>query len=223
MINISITANYYPHVTTNPNTLAPGKVSLQKTAGANVTSSVFMSSLSVGIAKDFELGTIPLLYLESRHQYNFNFKYNLYKNDFTSISIGFTRMSFNIDDYQAQDNFIINMTSLITSFNIYTGIAIGFTFNRDSSYTKKERLQSYRSGDEFSLDIIYEINSDYIVSTGIGEYQMNLAATGTDTIFGYGASITVIREKKLLSSPSLGLHYLPKNKGFLYLFTTSFY
>jgi len=222
-LNFALAAEYYPHATTNPDTLASGSVSFQNTPGANVTSSAFMSSLSIGITRDFEIGTIPLLYFQDNHQYNFNLKYSLYKNEFSSISLGYTRMAFKTDEKQTQDRFIINLVSLISYVNISKNITLGLTFTRNSSYVEKNIAKSYLTGDEFSLDLAYKIHENYIISTGVGYHQMELGVSGTRTIFGFGSSITILRPQKTFSSPSFGLHYLPEKKEFLYLLSTSFY
>ena len=72
LLSINASASeYYPHTPVDPQTLAAGSVALQTTPGGSISSHFFLSSLSLGLFKRIEIGTIPSLNFLQKHKYNY--------------------------------------------------------------------------------------------------------------------------------------------------------
>lgn len=222
--------DFFPHMVSNATSLKSGKVAFQTTAGGSIASDVFISSLSLGIFKRFQIGTIPVFYFADEHKYNFNFKYNYFQSDSFRASLGFTHMKFNIGQMTESGftnpptSYSINLISLAFNYILPSSTySFGFEYIRGTSHANNQALiYSYEASDTWSADVIKKLTETMILSIGVGESQTEIAPRDESKSFGLGGSVTMLRPGKFFSSPKLGLHYLTESEKFLILATSSF-
>ncbi len=218
------TSIYHPHVTIAAKTVNKGSFSYQLAPGASVTHNVFINSLSYGVFESLEIGTIPIFYFDKIHRYNYNFKYNFYKSNNLSLSVGFSSISFDLSkEYSIVDNpptdYKINFISFSMNYDIpKTTYYTGFTFNRVSSYANKSAfLNTYEVNDEWAIDIGKKINNKYSLTLGVGEHKIGI--TRPKNSFGVGASLILTKKFSYFSNLAIGIQYLTDEKSALYLFS----
>lgn len=89
---IASTALAFTHVSPSAETLRPGQVAFQPYPGANPMQeySFLLNSLSVGISKRIEIGTVPLMWntTETMKSSNFNFKTRLFRSEKWIVALG---------------------------------------------------------------------------------------------------------------------------------------
>jgi hypothetical protein len=211
---------FHSHLVSDPETLKPGKLALENAPGASMSSSVIVSSLGIGLWNRFQLGTIPIFYTLKDHKYNYNIKYQFVRGEAFNVSLGYSRIQFQFpDNYDYQLNFISLSASLLKLSEYFK---VGLTYNRASGYSKKSLIYTYKTEDEWAIDI-EEKGWDKIVPTfSLNKtYQKGSSLLGT-TYLGSGVSVAYAYEWWKLKTPSLGINYLIDPKEFQFLFKVDF-
>jgi hypothetical protein len=224
LIPLDLLANiYHPHVTVKAKTLTPKTFALESTPGGSINNSFIISSLSLGLTDRLQVGSVPTMYLAKNAQYNFNFKYHLYRSEQFNSSIGLSRFKFTLENYQEQIDFFINFISL--SFN-YTpselAYSLGFTFNQATAYARGY-WQSYQANSEWMVDLILnDLFNDYYLSFGVGRHQIDFAPNRDNSTQALGASLTSKAKLYRIKNARLGMHYLMHAGGALLLASGEF-
>lgn len=123
----------------------------------------------------------------------------------------------------------IQLTSIELAINY---LPKNLPFNFGAFYTlsifdikDKETKDKYfsDSSHEVGLDLSYEISKESDLTFGTGWLREQGIHALESTVWGLGFSYRYYLPDYFFSSPTLGLHYSPKNKEFSYLFSSSIY
>lgn len=219
------------HITAEAWTGERGSFSLQRAVGANLNTTFLLSSLNYSLLDRLEVGTIPVNYAIDEHKFNVNLKYNFWRTSTYLWSAGYNLTVFRLIDVDGND---LGADLQLHSFQIilnyfpkWTNLKFGLNYNASSAdYVDDNTSNStilLDTQSEFGMDISYPIKNKYDVTLGLGWLRELGVSVFEKRAFGFGPSFRWYRPKKLLSSPTLGLHFVPETQDFAILLSTTFY
>ncbi len=227
--------SFTPHITAESLTRKKGKVSLQRAVGANLNTSVFLSSLNYAVTDRFEIGTSVIHYFNTLHRGNMSFKYTFWRSPHFVWSFGGNSANFKLDEAELPPEFqnkdigvsITSVQLLLNYFPSWTDLRFGFNFNSINTHLNNVDQEtedlSLSVKYEFGMDINKSLNSDYDITFGLGWLRTAGVSALEEVEFGFGTSFRWYRQDKFLSSPTIGVHYTPETEDVEFLFSTSFY
>lgn len=220
--------SFTPHITLIARTLDWGKVSLQRSTGANINTTFLLNSLMVTAVPRLEVGTAPLPYLFMQHRWNANAKLNFYRHENLDLSLAFASSQYRyVDIVYGPVGFSIlsaqfGMNIRPAQFPLWIGAMVA----RNTTYIEDDSrivLGSYESTDEWGLDLSYPLFEVFDVTLGLGRLRNEGYSAYESTHFGWGATVAWYRPGRFFSKPALGFHYAAAAKKTQILFTTHFY
>jgi hypothetical protein len=226
---------FTPHISAEAYTRKKGKFSFQRAVGANLNTSMFLSTFTYALTNRLEIGTVPFYYIDKLHNANFNFKYNFWRSEVFLWSAGLSYFESDLDkeglDPSLQNldlrvrisaiQILMNYLPKASKFkygvnlNIVDTLLVGLTGNNDEF--------TLGSKTEFGLDVSYSAKSSIDITVGMGWLREAGVSALENVKFGLGSSVRWYRPKKLFSSPTAGLHYTPDTGSVGVLLSSSFY
>ena len=222
---------FYSHMTTPAHTLPGNKFAYQPFPGARFDSFI-LNSLSVGLWEGLEVGAVPLFYLaddepstnedgsSSQHTSNFNLKWTLFS--FKNFDAALAWSFFNFENVfssplvlpggtYSRANIGLTWTTLILNYyfeNIPLALGINYSGITLNSTSKEldDILRKQNTNSESVYDLSYILNSNWAFTLGAGRVKES-AFELEKTYFGYGGSVTYIRNKKWFNQISFGVHH----------------
>lgn len=225
---------FTPHITAEALTRARGKFSFQRAVGANMNTSLFLSSLTYAITNRLEVGTVLLNYLVPEHKLNINFKYNFFRGEeftwsagFSSLTIGITEDPDTPSDYNGATVGISSFQILMNYVPKHSPFRLGVNYNHViTDFNEAEDSSSYLllgSAHEFGVDVSYALKSPYDFTFGFGWLRETGYSALESIEFGFGSSVRWYRPERFFSSPTVGIHYSPESGSTNFLVSSSIY
>lgn len=219
------------HITAEAWTSQRGSFSLQRAVGANLNTNFLLSSLNYSLLSRLEIGTTPINYFMDGHKFNLNLKYNFWRTPVYLWSVGYNLTVFRLKDDEGVDlGGDLQLNSLQIIFNYFpkwTILKFGMNFNVSSADFIDDQNDdnpiSLKSQSEFGIDLSYPFLNSYAFTLGLGWLRELGFSPFEDRAFGFGPSFRWYRPDKLLSSPTVGVHFVPETGSFAFLVSTTFY
>jgi hypothetical protein len=224
---------FNPLVSVSARTLPPGRVGFQKAGGANVNSSMLTNALSVGLLSRFEMGVVPMFYITAPGSTNFTGKVNLYKGEEVDWAFSFSQTNFK-SEIKEKDKVVESPDLVLKSFQL------GMNFHPDSqdfivspfltnvcgyldSTLSSTYVKSLKCELEWGLDYQWRLKEKEWLTFAYGHLRDSGLSPYESMSSGAGVAWSQFRPSEILSRPSIGIYYAPKNGEVLYLVSTTFY
>lgn len=213
----------------NTKTLSSGTFSIGKAPLGNLNSSIFTSSINVGLFDRFEIGTAPIFYSYETHKRNYNFKILVFDGEYLDWSLSGGEIILNHFDQIETSNVTTEMhlAQLAVNINIpdsryKVGMSTAQSCGTVVSNYQNQEIKISKCTNEFGIDLQYEIQDNLWLTLGRGRMRETGITPFENVTEGFGAAITIFRKSKFLSRPSLG-HYISENGQNTTIVTTTFY
>lgn len=231
----SSTRAFFPHVSYDARALGAWNFALQQTPGTNLNTTMWLSSLVVGIGERFELGTVPLLWFNPDHDTNFSLKAEFWRGEEFTWAFLNSLMQFHLrlppDDVFAstQPKIRLESTTLVTTYRPREESWVASFFGTASQtyidgVNDLIRLYTLRTQVEHGLDVQFPVggNGDQI-TLGVGRLREAgiTAYEGLETRAGFTYTWDLGQEA-WLQYPQLGLSLNPGNRNLRWLFNARF-
>jgi hypothetical protein len=230
------------HITSGGSHPHPWGLSYQRFPGALFSENFLLNSLNVGITKNLQVGTVPLMYLAKTHTYNINGKLVTHRARFSGqhrfyFGVGVSYFAFRVKHDPIEEKDGSKTTESTLSVYLYSLIStwvtslewlsfsgeLSFPYLDSSSERVNEELNKNGLPLDFMFDTSLRYDPQFFHSFGVGWVRSHsFDALTTNRIFGLGTSFTWLPFEKRSFSISAGVHYFPETKKTHGLFGMTF-
>ncbi len=234
---------FYSHLATPAPTLPGNRLAYEPFPGARFDG-FLMNSLSMGLWNGMQIGFVPLFYLfendnagepgTSEHLSNMNLKWNLFsfKNFEVAYAFSILRMKSNFLTPITLPSGTFNdaeitytWSTLVLNYffeNLPLGLGVNFSSVALSSKNKdlNEIFEKQNTNSEYIVDLNYILNSNWAFTAGAGKMK-ETAFELEKAYYGFGGTVTYVRNKKWFNQISLGVHHFNTIDADKFLFSFS--
>ncbi len=169
------------------------------------------------------------------HRWNLNLRYNFWRSNTFLWSAGFSIFESNFDEEDLDpslrglglkvgiNTFQILFNYLPNNSNFKYGVNYNTVLTNIIGLQGEDDTLEIGALSELGVDISYAFQQTFDVTLGFGWLREDGFSALEKIRFGFGPSLRWYRPKKLLSSPTLGIHYTPSSGDTEALFSSSIY
>lgn len=227
--------SFFPHLTYDARALGSWNFAIQQTPGTNLNTTIWLSSLVVGVGERFEIGTVPLLWMTSDHDMNFSWKAEFWRGSEFTWAILNSVMQFHLrlppDDAFASTTPTLRLESstLATTYRPIDREWIASVFGTASQtyingVNDLIRLYTLRTQFEHGLDVQFPVggNGDRL-TLGVGRLREAgvTAYEGLETRAGFTYSWD-FGQTAWIQFPQLGISLNPGTGNLRWLLNARF-
>jgi hypothetical protein len=218
---------FYPHLSTPADTAGSGKIAFESFPGSNGLQEFFYNALDLGIGNYIEVGTAPFFYLIPVHRYNFNAKINFLKLHRLHMAVGYSQFTFTTSAIApdgtsvATANYTLAYYMFAADYFFSDRVAFGFHIAQPKLSSSSALVASVFGTTqplEWCVDFPLRFSQNFVFTPGFGVLRLDTLDPGSLVPFGYGGTLTWIRDKAFLGDISVGLQYIPKTSDTKFLF-----